>query len=168
MPIKRARQIDRRVNVPDARTFVVATEGEKTEVQYLEQFRSSRVRIIPLPTDERGLSAPAHVLDRLDDFRHRNDIGGDDELWAVVDVDRRRPAESSVFCQAAAQRTVYLAVSNPCFEFWLCLHFAEAADVLTQSADCQTVIKYLRVLLEGSYNKANIDCSLFAPHFRPP
>ena len=68
MPIKRTKLINRAVNVRDARLYVVATEGEETEAQYLELFGSSRVRVVTLATRGDGCSAPRHVLDRLSLF----------------------------------------------------------------------------------------------------
>jgi hypothetical protein len=45
-----------------------------------------------------------------------------DEVWCVVDVDEFDLAAAK---QLAADLDVQLAVSNPCFEVWLLLHFAQ-------------------------------------------
>lgn len=168
MPIKRTRLLDRKVNVRDARLYVVATEGEKTEAQYLEMFQNSRVRVETLPTGEDGRSAPRQVLARLDEFRGQYDLGEEDELWLMIDVDRQRPEHLSEVCQQAVQKGVHLAVSNRCFEFWLCLHFAPSADVLPEGVapeaiKCGYYEEWLRNRL-GSYNKARLQAQQFQPH----
>lgn len=55
--------------------------------------------------------------------KHRELRSNDyDEVWCVVDVDDYDldPAR-----KLARERGIRLAVSNPCFEYWLLLHFEE-------------------------------------------
>ena len=161
MSIRRTRLLDRRTNVRDARLYIIATEGEKTEKAYFDAlFQNPRVKVRVLSTGPDGYSGPRHVLDRLSAFRDEYDLGPEDELWLMIDVDRQRPEHLSPICQEATQKGVFLAISNPCFELWLYLHHADAE---VTDADCKAVESRLRTLL-GSYNKANLDPARFAPH----
>lgn len=159
MRIKRTGLLDRRVHVRDSKLYVIATEGEKTEKQYFSLFQSPRVKVEVLATGPEGLSSPGHVLRRLAEFQAQYQLNSDDEFWLMVDVDRIRPQFLSDVCREATQKGFRLAVSNPCFEFWLWLHFAdtEAAD-----ADCKAVETRLRSHL-GAYSKANLPLDLFTP-----
>lgn len=160
MPVtRRSKLLDRKTNVRDAALCVIATEGRHTERQYFEGFGNRKVRVIPLPTGDDNKSAPQHVLKRLDDFKAENDIGPDDALWLMVDVDRWGVKRLKGVCQSAVQKGYRLAVSNPCFELWLYLHHADAE---TGDTDCAAVETRLRARL-GSYNKANLNRSLFLP-----
>lgn len=47
-----------------------------------------------------------------------------DQVWAVVDVDDHQRLEAAR--RLAAKAEIEIAVSNPCFELWLWLHFADA------------------------------------------
>ena len=79
MPIQRKRPLDRKINVRDAKLYVVATEGEKTEADYLAMFLDSKVKVHTLPTGADGHSAPEQVLERLDRFVQEYDLGPGDE-----------------------------------------------------------------------------------------
>jgi hypothetical protein len=84
-----------------------------------------------------------------------NDRGGFDEYWCVVDVDEFDIAEAI----AAAESTgISLAVSNPCFEVWLILHFA---DCTAGIASPKAAAEKLRRHLPG-YSKGVLDFALLA------
>ena len=153
MRIKRTGLLPRKEYVRDARLFVVATEGEKTEEQYLSIFQNPRVHVRVLSTGPDGKSAAKHVLARLAEFEQQYDLGPEDERWLMFDVDRQRPQFIEEITQMGMESGYRLAVSNPCFELWLLLHFREhdAAD-----ADCKSTEQRLRDHL-GSYSKVNFD-----------
>ena len=153
----RTKLIPRREYVRDARLFVIAVEGEKTEAQYFSLFRSNRIHIEILPTGPDGLSAPKLVLERLARFEERFDLDSDDERWLVCDVDGQRGQFLDEVTRDAQGSRYQLAFSNPCFELWLLLHFA---DPLMQEVDCSVVEARLRQKL-GSYNKSRLDLNLY-------
>lgn len=78
-----------------------------------------------------------------------------DDVWCVVDVDEfdLRPA-----LRLATREKVSLAVSNPCFEVWLVLHFADHTKALTCYAETE------RVLLRHvpDYCKSKLDFARYA------
>ena len=159
MRIRRTKLLDRTVNVRDATLCVIATEGEHTEKQYFAVFSNRRVRVWTLPTGEDHQSAPHHVLSRLDKFKQEHDLNEEDTLWLMVDVDHRRAGELDPICREAVQKGFGLAISNPCFELWLLLHFAEAD---ASDMRCGAVETRLRTVL-GSYNKTNLNMELYHP-----
>lgn len=71
-----------------------------------------------------------------------------DELWCVVDVDEfiasgdnlgkavKRAAQTST-----ADLAITMVITNPCFEFWLVLHFANHRAHLANYAQMKAVVK---------------------------
>jgi len=112
------------------RTFICCEDTEKAP-KYFEEFLSyfridtSRVRILK-KTDTR--SSPDHILNEIEKFKKElkdnNDYYAKDEFWLVVDVDRwgANLSRTIAFCN---QRKYNHAVSNPCFEIWLLLHYVD-------------------------------------------
>jgi hypothetical protein len=142
--INRKKLIDRTYNVRDAKLFVIATEGAETEKQYFTIFQSTRIKIEVLHTGEDNKSAPNHVLDRLDSFYKKYDLSDEDSLWLMFDVDRWKIKTLSDVCRQARQKNYDLAISNPCFECWLYLHFD---DLDPNDTQCKIVEDKLRALL---------------------
>jgi RloB-like protein len=156
--INRKKLLDRQHDRRDARLFVIATEGEKTEKQYFEMFGNSKIKVEILETVDRD-SAPQFVLERLDSFKDRFDLSDEDMLWLVIDVDQWYKHKHLIYvCREAKQKNYNLAVSNPCFEVWLNFHFE---DLNPADIACSDFGKRLREIL-GSYNKSNLDLSLYS------
>jgi hypothetical protein len=116
------------------RRLLVACEGQVTEPSYIEGFvRKTRnatvvVRILP----EHGLD-PRKLVEMAkserDQARARarqqdDDFLAYDEVWCAFDRDQHERFEDA--CQMARDNQLELAVSNPCFELWLLLHFRES------------------------------------------
>ena len=134
-------------------------EGEKTEEQYFSLFENTRVHVEVLSVGPEGLSAPRQVLERLVKFEERFDLGGDDERWLVLDVDGQRGQFLDEVTQVARESGYGLAISNPCFELWLLLHFQDAHPADT---DCAAIIERLRPHV-GGHNKAHIKLESYTP-----
>lgn len=157
---RKKRPIDRRSKpVPhrDARLFIIATEGSKTEKQYFSMFgnRKCQVHIIP---NEENRSAPAYILEQLKEFKKEHQLKGDDELWLMIDVDRWGDKQLSSVAAQAGHNKFELAVSNPCFETWLYLH---CDDLDHEPIRADAMKQKLRDLL-GAYNSSNLDLEQFA------
>ena len=157
MSIRRMGLVPRPQFVRDARIFVIAVEGEKTEAEYFSLFESTRVHIEILPAGADGLSAPKHVLERLVKFEEQFDFDKNDERWLVLDVDRQREQFLDEVTQVARESGYSLAISNPCFELWLLLHFQDAdpADI-----SCAAVTERLRPYVSG-YSKAKLKLGFY-------
>ena len=159
--INRTKLLDREHDRRSAKLFVIATEGKDTEKQYFEMFGNRKVKVEILATGDDNKSAPEYVLERLDKFKDLYGFSEDDELWLVLDVDRWRKQLITV-CRQAKQKGYQLAISNPCFEIWLCLHFG---DLLPKDRTCKDFEIRLRNIL-GSYNKSNLDVCVYKPNVK--
>ena len=159
---RRTKLLDRSYNTRDAQLFIIATEGAKTERSYFEIFHDSRIKIEVLATGEANDSAPQHVIERLNEFAQKYNLGEEDTLWLVLDVDRWGPKNLSSVCRQAKQKKYRLAISNPCFEAWLCLHFD---NLDPNDKTCKDFKKRLQSVL-GSYNSSNIDVAPFVENIQ--
>nr|WP_254330779.1 RloB family protein [Corallococcus exiguus] len=112
--------------------ILVFCEGKNTEPQYIVAFRqwcrNSRVDVEI--AKERGVPLTLVTLAKESKRRAesearkaKDDNLSYDEVWCVFDVDehpKRKEAQN-----LARAHGISLAVSNPCFELWLLLHFRE-------------------------------------------
>src|SRR3954451_12613066 len=93
--------------------------GACTEPDYFDGLRRSLDKHeVILEVRHRGDVSPDKLVNIAKGFAARSSREYD-EIWCVVDVDNfdiGRAAES------AQRQGVRLAVSHPCFEFWLLLH----------------------------------------------
>jgi len=155
--MRKKRPLDRSTKVVrDANLIVIAAEDKYAVHQYFDFFRSTKIQFRVLDTED-GRSAPQHVLARLDGFMKEFDIGEGDELWLVCDCDHWiKPDHIGNLVQViqeCGQKGIQVALSNPCFELWLLLHFAEfpQEDQLT----CAQVEKKIRAAV-GAFDKSKI------------
>jgi hypothetical protein len=113
--------------------ILIVCEGERTEPEYFEGFaracRNSRVRI--RVAEEHGV--PRTLVTTAKRYKKAAEAdakrGGDDHLaydavWCVFDVDDHPQVADAR--QMARANGIELAISNPCFELWLLLHFRES------------------------------------------
>ena len=124
------------------RTFLVFCEGRRTEPDYLKALKSEpAVRDlasvdIRIHEDTLG-SAPLTLVKAAADARarHGQDQSEIDEVWCLFDVEWPENHPNLKEARALAQRSnVKVAVSNPCFELWLLLHFQDQAAPLDTNA----------------------------------
>jgi RloB-like protein len=98
--------------------------------QYFSLFQHRRIKVEVFGTSD-GRSAPAHVKSRLDEIRETFDVAAEngDELWLVLDRDHwlepNHVNDTMNVLKEARQQGVSLALSNPCFDLWILLHFTE-------------------------------------------
>ena len=118
----------------DARLFVVICEGAKREKNYFEFFQqfSQRIKITVLPP-ENNASAPNHFLNRAREYEEAVGLSNSDRLWFVSDRDRWKEKVLREIASTCDETSNWqLAISNPCFEVWLFMHFE---DITVTSAD---------------------------------
>jgi hypothetical protein len=115
-------------------TILVVSEGEDTEPEYLYGFvkdcRNPRVKIEVV--HKRGdpqylVEAAKRRKESADDAatREEDENLAYDSVWCVFDVDANSRAAITAAEQLARNNGIGTAVSNPCFELWLLLHFRE-------------------------------------------
>ena len=162
----------------DCRLIIISTEGTRTEKTYFEEMASPRyyhnprvhVKVLDRLTNA---SSPHHIMAMLNAFQKEFSLKKDDELWMVIDLDRWRNRELSTVAAQCQQKCYELAVSNPCFEFWLLLHVKSVSDYTEEELQEFEENQYVspeRTCLEkelvnvlGSYNKARLNASAFLP-----
>lgn len=119
---------------PGSRTpkdrIVIYTEGAVTEVEYLRTVRerfSIPKELVIIKKSE--CTHPDGIVDEAIEAKKRNKSeskkGRDtlvDQWWAVFDTEGH-PASVASAIRKADDNGVYVALSDPSFEFWLRLHF---------------------------------------------
>ncbi len=115
---------------PDNRKrIVVFTEGEKTEVSYLEYWaRLNKGDINVDISNQHGV--PWSLVNwaasrRREERRYTGRSRCSTEYWCVFDVNSHSRVPDSI--EMARANDINLAVSNPCIELWFILHFGEQA-----------------------------------------
>lgn len=117
------------------KTLVVFCEGERTEPEYLNALKRQPsvrdVAAVDLRVETgQGGPVPKTLVAMATDARRRamDEDAEIDEFWCVFDVEwpRNHPGLEEAVKQAHANG-IKLAVSNPCFELWLILHFQNHA-----------------------------------------
>ncbi len=173
---RKSRPLDRTAGaLRDTSIVVIACEDTHAVKQYFSKFRTRRIQYKMLPTED-GHSSPAAVLERLNRYCVEEQIGDDDELWMCIDADHwirgQHQRELSQVLKECRSKGYGVAMSNPCFEVWLLLHFSEIGDSqlremlghpsprpLTDldrsSIRCDKFESQLRKFA-GGYNKSNV------------
>jgi hypothetical protein len=151
---RRENRRSRRAPVREERTQVlVVCGGKATEPDYFRGLKKERrnpaVRVI---VEGRGVDPMSLIRFAA---QKRDNIGCD-EVWCVIDVDEFDVAEALA---AATKKDVKLAIPNPCFEYWLLLHFELCATPMTCFDDVQgRLVKRL-----PRYNKSKLCFADLAP-----
>jgi hypothetical protein len=109
---------------------LVFVEGAKTENLYFTEWRGQlRDRVIVNVHEFTGVD-PRALVERA--VREKREEARDakrgrgpahDEVWCVFDVDKH--ARLAAALDMASANGVQTAVSNPCFELWLVLHYQD-------------------------------------------
>ena len=160
--------------------FVLAFEGNITEEKYFSEFKKSNkfndeliyLHLLKREMDDTN-SAPNHVFSKLkkeakDEFNFKKE----DELWMIIDTDKRKNIPKIIEACNALEN-MFVAVSNPCFEFWLLLHIKdiqeydeEVLELLLKNKKTgnRNYAETKIVEVVGSYNKTNLKTEDFLPH----
>jgi hypothetical protein len=144
------------------KTILIVTEGLKTEPDYLKGLRNHLklkavdIEIMKAPGTD-ALSVVDCAIEIRDDRKREARRGCTvpyDSVWAVFDTERAdtNPKLNDALQKAKANR-INMALSNPCFEFWLLLH-----DEFTTApfAKCENVIRRIKDKYSPGYEKNNI------------
>jgi hypothetical protein len=148
-------QSDLRRPAPDRKpraTILVVCEGTRTEPAYFRGL-CRKLRLASIEVEVMGGncgSAPISVVDyaiNLRNNREREAVTSItrsrfDEVWCVFDTEE--PGSNSSFLKAvqkAKDNKLNLAISNPCFEYWILLHFAEPGKSFHRCAEVVSAIK---------------------------
>lgn len=147
--------------------LLVVCEGQVTEPEYIRglarwlRCNTIKIKIVPRSGRNLGLIKRALKERRNADYaaeRERDAFLRYDEVWCVYDVDDTPEGKLSEARELADKECLRLAVSNPCFELWLLLHFRGSPGA-RQRADVQGMLEdYM-----PGYRK-HVDFSIFSKH----
>jgi hypothetical protein len=161
------RPLKRRVGTRRPRkTLVIFCEGERTEPEYLDALKRQPsvrdVAAVDLRVETgKGGSVPRTLVAMATEARSRaiNEEAEIDEFWCVFDVEwpRNHPGLREAI-QQARTNGIKLAISNPCFELWLILHFQDHTAWLDNNQAL-----HLRRQFDGSSHKG-LDAAKYMPH----
>ncbi len=160
---------------------VLAFEGNNTERLYFEEFKNTTrfnneliyLHLLKRPKNDTN-SAPNHVFNKLKkEAKDEFNFNANDELWMIIDTDKWRNIPQIIIeCKKAGN--MHVAVSNPCFEFWLLLHIKNIGefsqnelDLILKNEKITSKKNYVdKIIMEilGSYNKNNPQLDNFLPH----
>lgn len=109
--------------------LIIITEGSLTEVQYIEEIcahfkvPSSLVKIeTPSYTNAEGLVKYA-VRRLVDQKKAKQYYGfGASKVWVLCDTEINQKSLNQAI-DLSKKHGIWLGLSDPCFEFWLLLHF---------------------------------------------
>ncbi|MEN6445898.1 MAG: RloB family protein [Candidatus Cloacimonas sp.] len=115
------------------RRIYIFTEGSKTEPKYFREFiqyykiSQAQVKVIGRETTA---SSPKSVIEAMDYYKKSNPVKTKNDIYCmVIDTDRwGKNLKEAV--DDAHQRRYLVALSNPCFEIWLLMHFQDANTIL--------------------------------------
>ncbi|MGW2512412.1 RloB family protein [Streptomyces scopuliridis] len=142
-----------------SRTMLIVCGSKETERQYLQGLRD-HLRNPAVSVVVRGKAcSPTQLVTYARGQRDLNK-GGYDEVWCVFDVDEYPDvAEAAV---AARRNGIRIAVSNPCFELWLLLHFA---DHRAYTATYKKLLPQLQKHVPG-YDKTRVEFGKYRDEVR--
>lgn len=122
------------------RRILVVCEGRKTEPGYFRDLvREEALQLVRLEVDDRG-AVPRTLVARAVELRKEAEREAKrtsdtqlryDEVWCVFDVDEHPEIPDAK--QQALAHGIRLAVSNPCFELWLLLHFRDQTSFIERN-----------------------------------
>ena len=150
------------------KSILIVCEGEETEPIYFKSlWRDIRLRTVDVKVVGQGaeilgvVDAAVHLRDeRANDALDSVRMAPYDEVWCVVDTERRTDSPSwERGVDRAAAHGLRLAWSNPCFEYWLLLHF----ELIGRSFDGYAAIRPFVSRHIRHYTKSTDCFELLAP-----
>jgi hypothetical protein len=123
--------------------YILSYEGTVSEKKYFEDFRSSEmfnnsglIELISLKRPKDKGSDPFSVKKLLSDVKREFGFKNTDEFWLIIDRDNWESIHKLSFddlvSECKKEKNFYLAMSNPCFEIWLVLHFKHISDFTSE------------------------------------
>lgn len=162
--------LERRKPTRDVRSrILVVCEGKITEPEYLRAFirltrnNLAEVEIVGGAGDPKRIVEHALERRRAADARAQKESDSTlkfDFVWCVFDVDDHPRLNDAR--QQARDNGIRLAVSNPCIELWLLIHFIEYRRAIDRKSLSSRLKKHLKgydkhinaEALLGSYSQA--------------
>lgn len=140
---RNTRPRDRKIRKNEYEAILIVCEGEKTEINYLKQlknfFRLNNITIDIIPSKN---SNPLQVVKFA---KKKNDLFDYNEVYCVFDKDTHANfTKAQEECEKYIKKYIKkdknfkfeAIISNPCFEFWILLHFEYTAKTFGTNSPC--------------------------------
>ncbi len=142
-----------------AKRFLIVCEDDKSAPHYFEAlkklFNLTATSIVVVGSG--GHTQPSQVVKRAitrKAYAAEADSGTEpfDHIWCVIDGDYGTKINNAR--ASATANGIEFAISTPCFEYWVLLHFEESA---VPAIDCDAVIHTLKKKYSPEYDKGKCD-----------
>ena len=130
---------------PPAPTILVVCEDKKSSSNYFKALLRER-HLTSVQVDGAG-GEPKHVVERAIELNKPNSSSPRtwapfDMVWCVFDVEAPQPHDRlNDALQQAKDRKIEVALSNPCFEYWLLLHFKRHGSMLQSNKQAREALR---------------------------
>ncbi len=128
--------------------FYIACEGHKTEKKYFDKLKSNVTKVHPFEivtrkANEKGNSAPIHVLKSIIDKKRTLEYRSIDSFWTVIDNEW---GDLDPIMEKFDSSGINLIISSPCFEVWILLHYLESLTEIEfgEKETCDSIITILK------------------------
>lgn len=120
--------------------YILAYEGDVTEKKYFEDLRQSSmfnnsgsIETIPLKKESKCGNSPLDVKKLLSKAKAEYNFRDTDEFWLIIDRDDWEKIHhvdfEALYDDCEKEKNFFIALSDPCFEFWLILHLRKLEDI---------------------------------------
>lgn len=119
--------------------LLIVCEGTRTEPEYFRELRQSHRAVLEINISPGGV--PRTLVRRAVQLKkeanraaksQRDDHLRYDEVWCVFDIDDHPDLAAAL--KQATDNGIHLAISNPCFELWILLHFQDQRAYIARPA----------------------------------
>ncbi|MDD3813564.1 MAG: RloB family protein [Desulfocapsaceae bacterium] len=141
--------------------YIIATEGAETEPAYFNMFQSKDATIRVKILGSQHASSPKRVLKKAELFVARVGLKKSDSVWLVLDRDTWQEEELDMVWQGCQKNNFNLAVSNPCFEYWLLLHFEKGSGISSTHTCLEKLAHHL-----PHFAKGHVEIEKLRPNIR--
>ncbi|MFY4690256.1 RloB family protein [Campylobacter jejuni] len=138
---------DRKPKRQENEIILIVCEGEKTEINYLKQLKNFfRLNNITIDIISSKDSNPLQVVKFA---KEKNDLFDYNEVYCVFDKDTHANfTKAQEECEKYTKKYIKkdknfkfeAIISNPCFEFWILLHFTYTTKSFSTNSPCNELI----------------------------
>ncbi|MBE1554150.1 RloB family protein [Sporosarcina limicola] len=125
----------REKRLPEPSSFLIATEGKSTEVNYFKGFKDEinarfKNSIQSYEIEIKGIGKETlRVIEDIEEYSRKLPILYEN-IWAVFDKDDFPQDDFDNAINKAGEMGMEVAWSNQCFELWYLLHFSYSQSAL--------------------------------------
>ena len=114
---------------------------------------SGSIETIPLKKEHNGGNSPLDVKKLLSKAKSEYNFRATDEFWLIIDRDDWEKIHhvdfDALYDDCEKEKNFFIALSNPCFEFWLILHLRKLEDIA--DSDREKILENEKVSVKHNY-----------------